>query len=265
MKLTPAAKTTLTTALLTSVFTIVLLLLVNYYFNHSFNLFAGSSKANPFTAQGTGSATAQPDEAQISFTVSKTAPLLTDAQKQANTSTNTIVEHVQNAGIAKKDIKTTYYNSSPNYSSDTTPQVGIMMPIRPQQSTTIISYTVTENVEIDITDNAKVNAVIDSLTKDEAENVSGPNFIFSDTTQKSLQQKARRNAIADAKQKANDLANAAGLHLGRLVNIQENNNNVVPIMMKGAPAQTGTGSTGTNINPGENTITDTVTLTYETW
>ncbi|HUD44516.1 MAG TPA: SIMPL domain-containing protein [Patescibacteria group bacterium] len=270
MQLTSEAKLALKTALLAAIFTVILLMLVNYFFNHSLNLFSNNSKDQPFTVQGTATVNATPDLADVSFTVNKTATSLQDAQNQANTSTNKIVADLQTLGIAKKDIKTSDYNSSPNYAnSDNSQSAAIMLPIRPgQNSETIISYTVSENVDIQVHDNSKVNNVIDAITKDGAENVSGPNYVFSDGTQQKLQDEARTQAINNAKQKAESLAKAAGINLGKITNISEGNNGIYavqPLMMKTQAAGVTNSAAVTNINPGQNSVTDNVTLSYETW
>jgi uncharacterized protein YggE len=268
MKLTPEFKTLLKTSLLSAVFTVLLLMLISYFFNHTWNLFY-KSNAQPFTAQGTGTAKAEPDQAEISFTVTKTAPKLEDAQNQANTATNTMVAAVKQLGVEKKDIKTSNYSSYPNYAqTPVAPQPNtFMMPVK-QDNQTIESYTVTENITISIADQEKVNTVIDAVTKAGAENVSGPNYTFSDAKQKELMKEARDKAIADAKDKAQSLAQASGIHLGKLTSVQEGNTGypVIRPMMLDAKTAGGTAvSAPTEINPGQNEVTDTVTLSYETY
>jgi uncharacterized protein YggE len=242
------------TALLSAIFTVLLLMLVNYFFNHSWNFFENSQmKTQTFSVQGTGSATATPDQSDISFTVNKSAPTAETAQQQANTSMNTILSDLQKIGVAKKDIQTSNYNSSPNYATD---------------GTTIQNYTVSENVDVTVHDNAKTNVVIDTVTKDGAENISGPNLTFSDAKEQQLEDQSRVQAINNAKQKAQSLANAAGMHLGKVINVQENQpNQIYPIhpmpMLFNAKAANTVQSVPTQINPGQNTVTSTITLTYE--
>lgn len=244
------------TALLGAIFTVVLLMLLNYFFNHSWNFFENSQmKTQTFSVQGTGSATGTPDQSNVSFTVNKSAPTAETAQQQANALMNTIISDLQKSGVEKKDIQTSNYNSSPNYADD---------------GTTILNYTVSENVDVTVHDNAKVNKVIDIATKDGAQNVYGPNLTFSDTKQQQLEDQARVNAIDNAKQKAQRLANAAGMHLGNVINVQENQPTPIypirpePLLFNAKAAGTAQ-SAPTQINPGQNTVTATITLTYETY
>ncbi len=254
------------TALLSALFTLVLLLLTNYFLNHSWNLFTGSASTQPFTVEGTSTVMQQPDQALISFSVVKSAAVLRDAQNQANAAVATIVDDLKKINIVQKDIKTSNYSSYPHYDNNAFSGGSLgMMPIQ-GTGQTITGYTVSENIEITLSDMTKANSVIDVATKDGAENISGPNLTFSQTTQDALTQKARIQAITNAKNKAQALASAAGIRLGRIINIQENNSPfpIIQPMMK-ANSTSGVASTPTQINPGENTITETITLSYETW
>jgi len=124
----------------------------------------------------------------------------------------------------------------------------------------------TEDVAVIIHDISKANAVIDTVTKDGAENVSGPDLTFSDAKQQDLENQARTKAIANAKEKAQSMADAAGIHLGKLVKLEETNQNYPifrPMMMNAAGGTAK--SVPTQINPGQNTVTSSVTLSYETY
>ena len=253
MAVSSDSKLIVKTAVLSAVFTVVLLSIISYYFNHSLNPFViTQSKSQPLTVSGTGSAKETPDQSQVSFTVSKTAVTMQPAQTQANTFTNKIVSDLQAIGVSKDDIQTSNYDSSPNYDDN---------------GNNILNYTVSENVTITIHDTTKVNAVIDTITKDGAQDISGPDLSFSDAKQKDLEDQARVKAVEDARQKAQSLASAAGVHLGKLLNIQDNAQTPYPIirpLMMDAAGGTAK-SVPTQINPGQNTVTANVTLSYETY
>ena len=270
MKLNPKTELTVKTALFSAVFTLVLFSLANFFVNRSWNFFSANvSKTQPFTVQGSGSATATPDQSQISFMITKTAPKLEDAQNEANTATNSIEADLQSAGIQKKDIQTGNYNSHPNYAENTSAISNI--PVRPTpvpppgNSTDIASYTVDENVTITLHDISKANTVIDIATKGSAENIYGPSFTFSEQKQQTLSDQARTAAIANAKQKAEKMAVETGIRLGKILSVQETSTpfGIQPLMLN-AKAESGvSGSAPTQINPGENTMTVNITLSYE--
>src|SRR5579862_1608126 len=96
MKTTHEMGIVLKTAIFSAIFTVILFMLVSYFFNHSWNPFVNDQSKNPpITVQGTGTASAQPDQSSVSFTVTKTANTLKDTQNQANTFTNKIVGDLQ--------------------------------------------------------------------------------------------------------------------------------------------------------------------------
>ncbi len=209
-----------------------------------------TNKTNLFTSSGTGKATAVPNTALLSLGVTKTATTVTDAQNQANSVINKLTNDLKNLGILETDIKTTNYSVYPDYDFQSGRQV-------------VKGYTVTQNLEVKVKPIEKANNTIDAATKNGANIVGGLTFILDDQTKKDLQEKARQDAVKDAKEKAEKLADAAGIKLGRIVDVQENGNTPMPIfrtMMAG-----GETDQKTNVSPGENTIEITVTLSYETY
>ena len=79
-----------------------------------------------------------------------------------------------------------------------------------------------------------------------------------------LKAQARAMAIADAKQKANELKNQLGISLGRIINFSEGYNGVpVPKLYEKAVGMGGMGGGGPEVPPGENEINVTVTITYQ--
>jgi uncharacterized protein YggE len=259
------SKLILKTSVVSAIFTVILFMLVNYFFSHDWNPFVKSQSNNPpITVQGTGTISAQPDQSSVSFTVTKTANTLKDTQNQANTFTNKITGDLLKIGVAKQDIQTSNYNSYPNYADQSS---GPVLYMRQPQSQTIQDYTVTEDVTITLHNTDTANKVIDTVTNDGAENVSGPDLTFSDARQQDLENQARTKAIENAKQKAQSMADAAGIHLGKLTKIEDGTQNpypiIRPLMMTAAGGAEK--SAPTQINPGQNQVTASVTLSYETY
>jgi uncharacterized protein len=245
----------LKTAIFSAIFTVILFMLVTKIFDYSWS-FSGSNQSGnpPITVDGTGTVTSEPDQSDITFTVSKTATTSQDAQNQANTSMNKIINDLQKSGIAKSDIQTSNYSSSPNYDDS---------------GVTITGYTVSEDVDVTTHTTSMTNNVIDTVTNDGAENVSGPDLTFSDSKQQSLENEARTIAIQNARTKAQSMADAAGIHLGKLVKIQEDDQQPYPIIrplpMMMAAGHTVANSAPTQINPGQNSVSASVTLSYQTY
>lgn len=201
-----------------------------------------TTKANLFSVSGTGKATGIPDTAQISIGVTKTASTVSSAQDQTNSAANKIIEDLKKLGVSDKDIKTTNYSVNPNYDAP--------------------GYTVTQTLEVNIMPIDIANKAIDSATADGANLVGGVNFTFNEKTKKDLENKARIEAVKMAKEKAESLAKATGIRLGRIVDVQESGNfEPRPFMMAQSLEVK---SEDAQLQPGENSITISITLSYET-
>jgi len=214
-----------------------------------------TTKANFFQAQGVGEETAIPNTAELSFAVTKTANSVLDAQNQTNLAITAILGKLKTLGVEDKNIKTTQYSI--------TPQFNITRPLVQKAQ----SYTVTQNLEVKVAPLDKANQAIDAATSNGANMIGNLSLILDDTSKQQLQNKAREEAVQNAKTKAETLAKAAGIHLGRIVDIQENTEKQPPVMqpMMAAAQPAGAADASTTITPGENTVSVSVTLSYETY
>lgn len=231
-----------------------------------------TNNADLFSVDGTGTATAVPDTAVVNIGITQTATAVTDAQNKTNQIADKVIQDIKSLGIDAKDIKTTNYSVTPNYSSSgPEPLVPSTMPqgypVRPPSQQQIIGYTVTQNLEVDVKQTDKINKVIDTATADGANLVGQVSFSFSDDMKTKLENQARADAINDAKTKAQSLTELSGIHLGRLVNVVESNNvRPWPVAYMGTgKAATDSNQTPTNVTPGESTVSITVTLSYQTY
>jgi len=223
-----------------------------------------TTKTDLFTSNGEGKITAVPDEATVDAGVTAQSQTVADAQTKVNQTADKIIADLKKLGLSDKDIKTTDYSVSPNYSNEVVP-MGAPMMAGGQQ--TITGYTVTQNLEVKVKPIDKANKVVDTATADGANLVGNVTFTFSDTLQKSLEQQATQQAVNDAKDKAQTLANVSVIHLGKIVNVVENSNQPRPLMMTAGVAEKTdqTSTPSTNVTPGENTLTIDVVLYYETY
>ena len=212
-----------------------------------------TTKSNLFQVTGTGKVSEAPDTAQVSFGVTKTAKSIGDAQNQTNTAIAAITSAVTKEGIDAKDIKTINYTVNPNYDYNGGRQ-------------TITGFSVTQTIDIKIKPIEKINPVIDILTASGANIVNQVSFIFSDEKRHALETTARQAAVKEAKQKAQSLAQAGGIRLGQIIDVTEQNAEeprpIMPMLTKDAA---GSGGAPTQITPGENTISLSITLSYQTY
>lgn len=209
-----------------------------------------TTKSDLFHVEGVGKATAVPDTALLSLGVTKTAPNVTTAQQQVNDVANKLITDLKALGIDEKNIKTTNYSVNPNYDF----REGTQTPN---------GYTVSQNLEVRVKPIDKANQAVDIATKDGANMVGGISFVLDDDEQKKVQEEARKEAVANAKEKAQSLAAAAGISLGRIVDIQENSGRQMPMFYAAGALDAKTAEAPTNLTPGENTVEVTISLAYE--
>jgi len=212
-----------------------------------------TNKESLFTVTGTGEVSAVPDTTMVNLGVNKKATTAEAAKDQVNKIINQITDDLKKLGIDEKDIKTTNFSVNPNY--DYT-----------QEGQKSNGFNADANIEVKTKTVDKANQAIDTATRDGATQVGGVQFVPDDSKQKDLESKARRLAIKNAKEKAESIANDAGIHLGRIVDVQENGEYPRPVLYNKMSADTRSAPEDTTkLNPGENKITSTVSLSYETY
>lgn len=204
-----------------------------------------------FTVSGVGEKTAIPDTTQFTVGVTKTASTVESAKEQANTATNAIIEDLKALNVPEKNIKTINVNTYPNQDFN--------------RGNAVTGYTVSQELQVKVEDVDLANRALDSATANGANQVSGVTFTVDDEAKKELTKKARKEAINDAKSKAEDIASDAGIRLGKIVNIYVSDTDQPPMPFD-AKLETGAraGNAATDLQPGENTVTVNVTLSYET-
>lgn len=210
-----------------------------------------TEKSNMFTVDGTGEATGKPDTAKFTVGVTKTGASVDETQSQTNTAVNKVIAALKTLGINEKDIKTDDYSVNPNIDFSTGSQ-------------RVNGYTVSTNITVKLKDANKANSALDTATKNGANIVNGISFILNNDERKNLENLARANAIKDAKEQAAIISKQAGIHLGRVTNIVLNPTTPDSYDKAMSAAGESTPENTTLLQPGENKVTVTVTLYYET-
>lgn len=167
-----------------------------------------------FYVQAEGDAVGVPDIAQFSFEViSEGSTDIAETQKDNTEKMNTIIEYLDTQGIDKKDVKTYNYSINPRYTVSRC-EDRVCPPPK------ILGYTVRQSVQVKIRDFDKISPVLKDIVDKGANSVSQLAFTIDDPT--SLQDEARSEAIAKAKEKAELIAKDAGFSVGRILEINEN-------------------------------------------
>jgi uncharacterized protein YggE len=214
---------------------------------------ANYSPAQTVTVVGQGSVRIKPDIAQISIGVETSAETVTQAVADNKTQMESIMAALSEAGIADKDIQTMNYSIQ----FDRYPQP---MPATTSQEGTAATpvYRVSNMVNVTVRNLDSVSTVLDKVVAAGANNIWGVTFSLED--QSAAQADARANAVADAKTRAQALADLSGVTLGPVMSVSEViNGGSIPVpvaMAKEAALGAGT------ISPGELEISYQVQVSY---
>jgi uncharacterized protein YggE len=217
---------------------------------------------NTITVSGTGEAVAIPDIATFSFSVTKEAKTSAEAQKIATDISNKILDAVKKAGIAEKDIKTTNYSLYPKYDYPQVLCTTIYPSTCPGGREVLRGYEVSQSFDVKIRDVTKVGQIVADATDAGATNISGPTFGVD--KEDDVIAKARNEAIAEAKNKAELIAKGLGVKIVRVVAFNENEYSV-PMMTNQKVFGMGGDSVASapQLPTGENKYSRTVQVTYE--
>ena len=224
-------------------------------------LIRGESKLQ-ITVTGEGKIAAKPDVARITATVLTQEESLADAQQDNAKKSQAVVDYLKRAGVAEKDIKTTSYNIFPQYSYPRPCPFGVY-PCPPEGPPQIVAYQVRNSVEITVRDLAKSSDILSGVVAAGANEVSGIIFTIDDPD--ALQAQAREEAIDEAREKAKALAENLGRRLGRIMNFSEGGSFPPPVFFERglADGKGGGGFAPPAVEPGQNEIVVTVSITYE--
>lgn len=252
---------------LVSIFVAVLILffLAKTYGVVKENKFIGQAlgERNIITVSGEGEVFAIPDIAKFSFTVKEEAKTVASAQELATEKMNKVLAFLKKSGVADKNIKTANYNIYPRYEWWTREAgcLGINCPSN--QERRLVAYEVSQNISVRLEQIEMAGEILAGIGALEVSNVSGLNFEIDDKD--TLERQVRQNAIAEAKEKAKQLARDLGVNLVRIVSFSTAGANVYP-MYYGAEMTKSLGASAVavpEIPIGENEIKATVQITYE--
>jgi uncharacterized protein YggE len=205
---------------------------------------------NYFTSSGVGEMSGVPGKASASFGVTVTSKTENDAKDQANKIINKITNDFKGIGVEDKAIKTSNFSSNPERDFS--------------GKNDITGYTVNEQLDVTFSSVELANKGVDLASADGANQIGSLSFTLDEKNKSELEDKARALAIIDAKEKASRTAKAAGIRLGRVINISEDTaSQPRPMYDLKAANQSAPASEPTQLNPGENKVSLNVILTYE--
>ncbi|MGO8099254.1 SIMPL domain-containing protein [Rhizobium leguminosarum] len=202
---------------------------------------------------GDGESSVAPDMAIVNLAVVKQAKTAREALDENNKAMNDVLAALKSGGIAERDLQTSGFSIQPQYNY---PQ-----PVDgQQQQPQLIGYQTINSVTVRLRDLAKLGAVIDqSVTLGINQ---GGEIQFTNDKPDAAIEEARKAAVADAVKRAKTLSEAAGVKLGRILEINENVPRAMPQPVYRATMMKEASDAAVPVQGGENNYNVSVTVTF---
>jgi uncharacterized protein YggE len=165
------------------------------------------SKTGTIVVGGTGRVSVEADLADLRLGVSVTRPTVDTARAVAAETMDAILAAVADAGLDRRDVRTTLLSVQPRYD------------YRENRQPVLTGYELANVVEVTVRDLARLGDVVDGTLRAGATSMDGLSFRVADPAP--AEREARLRAIAAARARAEVLAEAAGLAIVSVSDIVE--------------------------------------------
>jgi uncharacterized protein YggE len=212
---------------------------------------SGGTITEGLVATGTGTVSAEPEIAQITFGVDLRGGDPANLVDEAAQKINRAVQAARELGVAEKDIQTASYSVWVETIYD--PQTG--------QPTGQVIYHVSHFVTATLRDLSKTGKLLAAVVDAGANSISGVNFTVENTD--ALIQQARQKALENAKSQAQQMAQVLGISLGKPILVTESGTYPVVPVARMDVGMGGGGISAPSITPGAFTVSVSVQVVYE--
>ncbi|MCH2249230.1 MAG: SIMPL domain-containing protein [Cognatishimia sp.] len=165
--------------------------------------------AGEIVVQGQGSVEQAPDMATITLGSQFAAKQADDALDQVSEATATVLATLAELGVESKDVQTSGLYLNPVWDDSYNRHGG----------RNIRGYSAGNTVHIRVRDLDKLGGLLDQVVEEGANTFNGLSFGLQDSTD--AKNEARRRAVADARAKAELYAEAAGVSLGKIIELTD--------------------------------------------
>ncbi len=169
---------------------------------------AAADAARTLSVMGQGTATAPPDMAMFDVAVVTQAGTAGEAMAANNEAAQRTLEVLRGSQIADKDLQTSRFDINPIYKNS-----------RDGRSPEIMGYQVTNQVHVVVRSLPSLGKVLDAVVQAGSNQISGIRFDIDHKD--GVLNQARSRAVQDARARAELYAQASGVKLGKVLNIQE--------------------------------------------
>lgn len=195
----------------------------------------------------TGESTQVPDLVIINAGVVTEAPTAQAALAQNASQMRSVLAALRQAGIAERDIQTASINLNPryDYGNDRAPQ--------------LVGYNASNQLTIRFREIEQSGPIIDALVAQGVNQINGPSLQIEDPDD--ALDAARRDALTQARERADIYASALGMQVTRIVAVSESGNSRPPMPM--AMRAQAESDASTQIVPGEQSLNVTLSVVFE--
>jgi uncharacterized protein YggE len=202
---------------------------------------------------GEGTAEIAPDMALIDLGVVKVAKTAREALDENNKAMAEILAALKEAGIEARDLQTSGFTINPQYQY-------------PQSTTgenpppVLLGFQVANTVTLRVRDLGKLGEILDKAVSLGAN--QGGGIRFTNDKPDTAVSAARKKAVENAMAKAKELTDAAGVGLGRVLEISETSYRAEPMPMMRAVAKDYAAAGAVPLATGENSYSVIVNVTF---
>jgi len=200
---------------------------------------------------GTGEVKVVPDQAMIEVGVERQGNTASAAKQSADAAARAVLASLRANGVDEKDIQTNFLSLQPQ--------------VDHRKGNKVTGFVAAQTMTVTIRDLSRVDAVVASLLQAGGNEIDSIQYEKSEL--KKYRDQARDLAVQEAQQKAEALAKAFGLQLGKVHSIDETSESapmVYAAFSKLSSANDwGVAQTGPTTAPGQQTISASITVTFD--
>jgi len=223
----------------------------------SFSTVVSADEASPrIKVSGEGSVSLVPDMAILELAVTREAKTARAALDANSAAMSEVLEEMEDEGIAERDLQTSNFSIQPKYFYPKPQSSGARQPPK------IVGYTVRNSLTVRVRDISRVGAILDKSVNLGVN--EGGSIRFANDDPSEATSVARSKAVKNAMEKAETLAGAAGVELGRVLEISERSTNPQPRpMARMAMMEAASSDAAVPVASGENSYKVVVNMEYE--
>ncbi len=197
---------------------------------------------------GEGKAVGKPTLARVDLGLYTEGADVPSIQAANTRKMNAITDAIKELGVSADDMQTNNYVITTRYDYS------------PNGQQRVIGYAVSQNMNVKVRDLSKVGSVLARAGELGVNQVNGVQFTIDDPSQ--LEQEARRKALENARTKAQELADAMGVRLVRVVTFSEAVAAPMPMVMN-YRKDAESAAQAPEIQPGSLDVSSRISVTFE--